>query len=225
MVTKIKRKYPVDETMFQNITKDSAYWIGYLYGDGNCTCSNKVRLCCAERDKELLIAFRAFIKNITKPIKSFVTSNGYSAVRYEVSSWKMIKDLSKYELNKTKNCRGRLHPDLVQKDISKDFVRGVFDADGAFYYDGLHKNNLFAEITGYFPALLSIKQILVSANVISEKKHIVKNGRIFRLRLAKEDCIRFIKYIYKDSPRYFLKRKYGIAKNYLDRLNERTYND
>jgi hypothetical protein len=40
--------------------------------------------------------------------------------------------------------------------------------------------------------------------------------------MAKDDTLRLMTFLYKDKPYYFLKRKYGIAKNYLDRLNETT---
>lgn len=221
MAVKTRRKYPLDEEAFKDLNRDSAYWIGYLYGDGNCSCENKVRLSCAFVDRELLYSFRDFIHCIHKPVKEFLTKTGHHAVRFEVRSWKMLKSLSRYELNKVKKDRGHLHPDLVQDSIAADFVRGIFDADGTFYYDGLHRNHLFAEITGYLPVLKSLKQILESAGVITDKKHITRNGSIFRIRFPKDSCLKLIRYMYKGSPRYYLRRKYGIAKDYLDRLNEK----
>lgn len=218
-----KRKYALNEEVFDEVNSNSAYWIGYLYGDGNCTCENKVRLCCAIKDKELIIAFRNFISCIEKPIKYFMNNGKYPSCSFEVRSWKFHNALKKYELTKTKEHRGLLHIDLMQDNVAKDFVRGLFDADGCFYYDGLHKNNLFAEITGNMPVMKSLKSILLRHKVISEKKKITKNGSIFRIRLAKADCLRLINFMYGDKPRYFLKRKYGMAKSYLDRLNETTH--
>ena len=217
-----KRKYPLNEDSFKVLSRDCAYWIGYLYGDGNCTRENVVRLCCAAKDKDLLYSFRDFIHCITKPVKEFLSTLGYPSVRFDIRSWKIHKDLSKYQLNKRKELRGHLHPDLMQKEIFADFLRGLFDADGTFYYDGLHKNHLFAEITGYKNILIPLKQALVSAEVIKDKKKIIKNGRIFRIRFPKEACIKLGKFMYKDSPKYYLRRKYGLFKQYLDRLNEET---
>lgn len=218
----IKRKYPLNEESFRVLSRDCAYWIGYLYGDGNCTHENKIRLCCADKDKSILYSFRDFIHCITKPVKEFLSSNGHPSVRFEIRSWKMLKDLSKYQLNKRKELRGHLHPDLTQQEIFSDFLRGLFDADGTFYYDGLHKNHLFAEITGYKNVLIPLKQALVSAGIIKDKKKIVKNGRIFRIRFPKDACIKLGTFMYKDSPKYYLRRKYGLFKQYLDRLNEET---
>lgn len=219
----IKRKYSLDENVFNELNGDSAYWIGYLYGDGNCTQENKIRLCCRQEDKDILYGFRSFIKCINKPIKDFINNGKYPASSFEVRSWKLRSGLKKYELDKKKEYRGLLHIDLLQDNISKHFIRGLFDADGSFYFDGLHKNNLFAEITGYMPVMKSCLAILKHNKICSNTKNITKNGKVFRIRLAKEDCIRFGKFIYDGDPMFKLKRKFGIFKSYLDRLNETTH--
>ena len=192
-----------------------------IYGEGNCTTENKIRLCCAEKDIDLLTNFRNFIGS-DKPIKRFLAKNKYPSCGFEIRSWKMHKTLQHYDLTKQKRDRGSLHIDLLQDEFSKDFIRGLFDADGSFYYDGLHKNHLFAEITGYMPVLKDVKRILVRHKVINETKKIVTNGKIFRIRFAQSDCLKLINFMYDGKPRYLLNRKYGIAKSYLDRLNETT---
>lgn len=217
-----KRKYEIKENIFDTITRDSAYWIGFLYGDGNCTNENKVRLVLSAEDYEHLIKFRAFVGNIERPIKQFMNFRDNPACGFEFRSWHIHDTLKKYELTRRKENRGRLHQDLVQDTVIRDFIRGIFDADGCFYYDGLHKNNLFSEITGRTALLKDIKEALVRAGVISDKKKIVKNGCIQRIRLAKDDTIRFIKFLYADKPRYYLSRKYGMALSYLERLNDVT---
>lgn len=216
-----KRIYALNDKVFDTINRNSAYWIGFLYGDGNCTCQNKIRLALSWSDRDHLIKFRDFLQTPDRPIKEVVTEYGHNA-SIELRSWKLHNILKKYELTKRKDHRGYVHIDLLQDSIVSDFVRGIFDADGCFYYDGLHKNNLFAEITGRKPLMKSLKQVLVRHNIINDKKKIVKNGSIFRIRLAKQDTLKLVAFLYKDNPRYFLKWKYGIAKCYLDRLNEST---
>lgn len=216
----MKRKYKVNETIFSELNEDKCYWIGFLYGDGNCTCSNKIRLALSYQDYNQLIRFRNFIGSDDKPIKLWM-NNGHQACGFEINSWKIKEDLKQYQLTRRKEHRTRLHPKL----FNKDFIRGLFDADGSFYYDGKHKDRLFAEITGYKAVLKDIKNILVANDVISDKKKIVKNGSIFRIRLAMKDTIKFIHYIYSDSPRYYLSRKYVMAMSYLDRLNDTTSKD
>ena len=216
-----KRIYELNERVFDVINPESAYWLGYLYGDGNCTCENKVRLFLAWKDRDLLFSFRNFIGSINRPIKEITNQWGQYA-GLELRSWRIHNVIRKYELTKRKEDRGYIHPDLLQYDVAPDFIRGIFDADGGFYYDGLHKNHLFAEIAGYMPLLRSIKSVLVSNGVISEKKKIVKNGSVFRIRFAMSDTLKLVHYIYGNKPRYYLKRKYGMAKDYLYRLNDST---
>lgn len=220
----MKRKYELNEKIFDELTPDGAYWIGFLYGDGNCTCENKIRLSLSGEDYQQLIRFRNFIGNVEKPIKQFLC-NGKPVCGFEFRSWHMHNSLAKYELTRRKENRGRLHTDLLQDVYSRNFIRGLFDADGSFYYDGLHKNNLFSEITGHMAVLKDVKNILTRFNVINDKKKIVKNGSVFRIRMTKADTINLIKFMYANSPRYFLSRKYGMAKSYLDRLNDTTSKD
>jgi hypothetical protein len=218
-----KRKYKLKENIFDKIDRNVAYWLGFMYGDGNCTCENKIRLALRASDYEHLVKFRNFIGSDDRPIKKYVNSLGHDFCGFEFRSWKMHNSIKKYELNKRKENRGRLHLDLIQDNVVSDFVRGLFDADGTFFYSGIHKNHLFSEITGRKALLQDIKNILVRFKVISENKKIVKNGSIFRIRMANSDTIKFMDFIYAKEPRYFLSRKYGLAKNYLERLNDTTH--
>lgn len=216
------RKYQLDEKVFDNLTLDSAYWLGYLWGDGNCTMENKVRLAVSYSDRDILYQFRDFIKSNDRPIRDFIL-DGRQYSKLELRSWRIHNKIKYYGLTLRKDSRGRLPVDLLQYEEGRAFIRGLFDADGTFYYDGIHKNHLFAEISGYMPVLKDVKQLLVSAKVINEKKKIVKNGKIFRIRLAMKDTLKFIEYLYEDNPKYYLRRKYGIAKSYLERLNEKEH--
>jgi hypothetical protein len=220
MTAKMDYKYKRNSSAFDVLTPESAYWIGFLYGDGSCTQMSRIQLVLSQKDEEALIGFRNFIQCIEKPIKHFVTNCGHPSCSFEIRDWRMIKALSKYSLNLRKNKRGLIHISLLQPDVVRDFIRGLFDADGCFYYDGLHKNNLFAEITGYKPAMKSLKSILTYYQVINEHKNLTRNGSIWRIRFPKDACLKLIRFLYEGNPRYYLKRKYGIAKNYLDRLNE-----
>ena len=219
----MRRKYSLDEKVFDNINEESSYWLGFLYGDGSCTNENKVRITISQKDKDLLISFRDFIKSINRPIKEKITKiNGkeYYGSHLEFRSWRIHNAIKKYELTKIKSKRGRLHIDFLQPEIRRHFIRGLFDADGTFYYDGKNKQKLFSEITGQKSLLKDIKNILVLDNVIRDNKKIVKNGSIFRIRMAAEDTIKLINYIYKGNPKYKLKRKFNLAKSYRERLNE-----
>lgn len=216
----MKRKYKLNEKIFDNLTPDACYWLGFLYGDGSCTRENKISFRLAGVDYHQLIRFRNFIGSDERPIKQY-TRNGKPYCGFEFRSWYIHNRLTRFELTRRKENRGRLNIALM----NKDFFRGLFDADGSFYYDGRNRDHLFAEITGQMAVLKSIKELLVFNNVISDKKKIVKNGSVFRIRMAKADTIKLIKWMYADSPRYYLSRKYSLAKSYLDRLSDTASKD
>ena len=54
-----------DNTVFDNIdTEEKAYWLGFLYADGNVGLKNNViTLTLAEKDREHIQKFNAFLKN------------------------------------------------------------------------------------------------------------------------------------------------------------------
>lgn len=219
----MQRKYKLKEKVFDTLTNELAYWLGFLYGDGNCTTENKIRVTLSQKDKEHLFSFRNFIGSEDRPIKDRTHQIGgkeYYSSNIEFRSWRVHNKIKKYELTIRKEFRKRLNIELLQPEIRRHFVRGVFDADGSFYYDGHKRQWLFAEITGYKTLLKDIKNILVVDGVISSKKKIVKNNSIFRLRLAKNDTINLIDYIYKGEPKFKMKRKYNLAQQYRERLNE-----
>lgn len=214
----VKRKYTLKENVFDNLDEHSAYWIGFLYGDGNCTCENKVRIALQWSDREHLFSFRNFIGS-DRPVKERHRPGIEHNARIEFRSWRVHNKIKKYELTKRKDMRGRLDISLLQPDIRRHFVRGLFDADGSFYYNPQGKKSLFSEITGYKPLMKDIKNILVLDGVISDKKKITKNGSVFRIRLAAHDTINLIDYLYQGEPLYRMKRKYVLAKQYRERLN------
>lgn len=219
---KMKRKYELNQDCFNNLNNETAYWLGFLYGDSNCSQENKMRLQIQWSDRDHLFALRNFMGTIDRPVKQIITDTSNNA-SIEVRSWKIHNVLKKYSITTIKKNRGRLHFSLLQPEIRRHFLRGLFDADGSFYYN-TKTNDLFAEITGYKPILQDVKNILVEDKIINETKNIVKNGSVFRIRLAKNDTIKLIDYLYRtesngNKPRYFLKRKYALVKQYRERLN------
>jgi len=216
----LKRKYPLNENVFDELNETSAYWIGFLYGDGYCR-ENRIRFTISQKDEEFLKQFLVFIESI-RPIRrrtQTINKKQYHSVEIDFRSWRIHNQLKKYGIYKRKDARHRLHINLLQPKIRKYFVHGIFDADGEFTID--KRGYLFAEINGYMPLLKDIKNILVADGIISEKKKIVKNGNtIYRLRLCATDTKKLVNYFYLNIPKFFLKRKYDLAMSHAERLNE-----
>lgn len=215
-MTLFKRKYPINERVFDNITPESAYWIGFLYADGACANENKIRLWQQIKDLDVLRKFKNFLQTGSRPIKR-KEQDGFVYAGLEVRSWRLHNKLKPYEVTFNKHLRHRVHVDLLQKDVRRHFIRGIFDGDGCFYVD--KRGYLFAEITGYKPLLRDIKNCLVSDGIIKDTKNLVKNGKtIFRIRFSAREALLLGDYIYKGAVS-FMDRKYYLYKHHVERLN------
>lgn len=218
-----KRIYPLNEKVFDNINNVNAYWIGLLYADGACTSENKIRLWLSKKDERTIHQFRNFLQTPDRPIKERMSDYGGVGekrpyVGLDVRSWRMHNKIKKYELTVRKEKRRRLHIELLQPEIRRHFIRGLFDGDGGFYVD--KRGYLFAEITGYTPVLKDVKNILVLDEITSANKKIVKNGKtVHRIRLSAGDTLKLCDYMYADAEHY-MRRKYNMYKLHAERLNK-----
>lgn len=215
----MKRKYTLDERKFDTITADSAYWAGFIYGDGNIQ-ENRLRLELCWEDRNHLFKFRNFMGS-THPVKEKLRENCHNG-GISFRSWRITKALHKFGITDIKSKRGRLPLELLTSPYRREFIRGLIDADGSFYYDGHNKDHLFCEITGYLPVLKDVLNILRMEQVVVNKK-IVKNGSVFRIRLAEAAATKLLTYLFKDNnSAFFLDRKKHLVDSHLERLNERA---
>lgn len=218
-----ERRYTIDEHVFDVLTPDSAYWAGYLLCDGNCTNENKVRICTASYDRDLVEKFREFVKSPDRPIRDFVLNDKYPNSSFEFRSDYMRQVLAQYGVEGVKADRPAPQRLFETETVVRDFVHGVFDADGSCFYDGNGKKYLFAEITGYMPMMEFLKKVLVKHGVIKESKNIVKNGKVWRLRFPKEDAKALFRFIYNGNSEYSLNRKRTIVEDYFNKIGAVLY--
>lgn len=213
-----KRKYKINDNAFKTLNNNTAYWLGFLWGDGYVN-GNRIQLSLKYDDRDHLNKFRGFLGSPTRPIRIFMDKTvmkQYCDLR--VRSWEYKKDLDKFKITTNKRDRGRMPISLTQKEIRRHFLRGLFDADGCFYVDT--RGYLFMEITGTMPTMKDVKNILIEDELINPSKKIVKNGSVFRIRLSASDTIRFAEYIYEGYPDItILSRKYFLYKSHAERLS------
>ncbi|MDP2926616.1 MAG: hypothetical protein Q8N65_00525 [bacterium] len=119
-----RRKYALNESFFEKINnEEKAYWLGFLAGDGAIT-ENKVRLSLSLKDKDHAMKFKEAVGWTGKDYLHINTS----ALEVYFRSFKMVNDLAKYFVTARKTFTLRF-PE-IPKEIERDFIRGVFDADG-----------------------------------------------------------------------------------------------
>ena len=209
----------INSAIFNELTPDVAYWVGYFSAGGNCTTENKVRLVSTPENKDLLISFRNFIGAETVQIRNFLYKGKYNQCSIDVRSDKLCESLDLYALRRSKDL---IVPQfrLLNDEIVRDFVRGYFDADGSCFYDGQNKQWLFAEITGYLPMITVLRETLIKYGVIDETKKITRNGKIYRLRFPKEAAKKLFRFIYNGKSGYALGRKRKMVEAYFEKIGE-----
>lgn len=209
----------INSAIFDELTPDVAYWVGYFSAGGNCTTENKVRLVSTPENEDLLISFRNFIGAETVQIRNFLYKGKYDQCSIDVRSDKLCESLDLYALRRSKDL---IVPQLrlLKDEFVRDFARGYFDADGSCFYDGQNKQWLFAEITGYLPMITVLRETFIKYGVIDETKKITRNGKIYRLRFPKEAAKKLFRFIYNGKSGYALGRKRKMVEDYFEKVGE-----
>ena len=128
-----KRRLPLREDAFAEITPESAYWAGMLMADG-CVMKKCVRLALAAEDAAHIEKFRRFLGSGHKihiyargPWKGYQRQNLHSL---SVSCQPMVDDLAALGIVPRKSGKEFAGPAVA---MNPDFWRGVIDGDGTLY--------------------------------------------------------------------------------------------
>lgn len=118
------------EDIFEKIdSKEKAYWIGFLYADGNVSKKgNRIGFNLSSKDVILLEKFCDFVEGDRNKIVSY--SNNTKTVFYYVYSRKMKEDLSKYYIVPDKTHKEEF-PAFDDIELFLAFFLGVYDGDGS----------------------------------------------------------------------------------------------
>lgn len=230
------RKHYFNESFFENIdTEEKAYWLGFLYADGNVyivkqkdgtSKGGTVELTLKSSDVEHLYKFLKSIQaDKDYPINKRINKIGdktYTAFRIELNSIKMCKDLINQGCVPQKSLI--LSAPNINENLIHHFIRGYFDGDGCVSFNENNHDGIYSILGTY--ELLSF--ICSHVNYISstpQPKIVKRNGlekNYYDLRFYSEhDQQMFYEYIYQPSN-ICLERKYELAtKFYVDILKHK----
>nr|DAP54861.1 MAG TPA: endonuclease [Caudoviricetes sp.] len=209
-----KYDYQYADSLFEKIdTEEKAYWLGFLYADGDISDShNTISLALAEKDLEHVKKFRDFWHMEEKPITMKVRHlNGKSFTSYEfaVTSKKIKDDLLVLGCFPRKTFKIKFPTDdIVPSVLKHHFVRGYLDGDGCITKPQI--SNVSVEILGTEDFLDGYQKW---TGLHYNKLHEFKTTEIKHSMYAGKYAEQILNKIYNDAT-VFLQRKYDLYLKY-----------
>lgn len=214
-----------DDTVFDSIdTEEKAYWLGFIYADGNINSDPlkeiphyTFELGLSKKDEDHLRKFANFIK-YKKSIKNKVVkykNKEYQAVRIQIHSKHLWNTLNNYGCTPKKSLTLKFPDRSIFKDESliRHFIRGYFDGDGSL---GIYENKVdkYTYHNKFQCSLLGTYEFLLKASsYIGIEKEPKSKGsekypdKAFVITYVYLQALEVCNYMYDDSTIY-LDRKY-----------------
>lgn len=118
------RTYTLNHHYFKEINNESAYWLGFIYADGNIF-NSKLTIGLQESDVCLLNKFKECIESD----KVIYYNDKLKSKILSIDSVILTDDLREIGLHEDKS--GTIKFPKIPEDLMVDFIRGVFDGDGS----------------------------------------------------------------------------------------------
>lgn len=118
------------EVKFKNgvNSPEESYWLGFLVGDGTIYENRyRLKLSLGRKDKKHVERFAMFLGHS----KNRVCLYG-SMAEFRVDNKQLLNNL--YNLGLCANKVHKTHRGLIPKKYKRDFIRGLFDADGTIHF-------------------------------------------------------------------------------------------
>ncbi len=201
------RKHTLDESIFDQINEESAYWIGFLMADGNVHYGlgqAQISLACSYKDINHLRKFKSFLQSGHK-IVTYNAKKGkkeYPSCKITIRSNKIADTLFKYGVTPRKTFTAKVCKEL---EYNRHFWRGVVDGDGSI---GTNKKEYnFFQLLGSFELMSQFKKYI---NFITNRVNVKKSGNIYRVSTTRGPAKLIIQNLYENTSVY-LDRKRKIA--------------
>lgn len=198
-----------DSTVFDYIdTEEKAYWLGFLYADGNVSSSiNNVELSLSAQDFSHLEKYKSFIKATNQIVISSITVKGkqYMRCRLTVTNKHFKQQLINLGCFPRKTNLLVFNKNIfAEPELVYPFIRGYVDGDGCISYTRTGRLNL--QIIGSPLFLMGIKEIFPEFGTMIHDKRRNSCIRIISCSANKADKV--LTKLYKNST-IFLQRKYN----------------
>lgn len=209
-----------DQNVFDQIdTEEKAYWLGFIYADGNISShkENKKKrytfdLTLSSKDINHLYKFQKFLKSNKEP-KTSIAGNKFKYERSKISlsNKHLWNTLNNYGCVPKKSLLLEFPNEeiFVDKSLIKDFIRGYFDGDGCISYSNKEHTDMCISILGTDKFLNKLQEYLP----LEKKNKILKTKNIYSLSFQRSRGKYVLNYLYKNA-KIFLDRKEIRYKEY-----------
>ncbi len=217
-----KKHLSLNESVFDQITEESAYWIGFLMADG-CIYKGiqeqpQIIINLALKDIPHLYKFKKFLGSGHKVATySFIVKNDeHFYCRFQFNSDKIVKELSKYGVIPRKSLVAKA---LNGIENNKHFWRGMIDGDGSMFiyiYKCNPKIRRYPRITFYGSSDIVDQFIVFIKTISSINSHkLLFSKNLFGICISStKPAIKIIRELY-DEATVYLDRKHEKAKNLI----------
>jgi len=222
--------YEINEDYFQTIdTEDKAYWLGFIYADGNIHDNNehkklaaswKFSLAVQWTDMEHINKFLNAIKS-THPLckRQYGNQNRQPVAVVSIYRQRFAKHLISHGVvpRKTK----KLQLPSLPIELIRHFIRGYLDGDGCIYKgiyktnDGLTRKDYKVTFNSSAKPFLSSISRFIHATYYVPLKSILDGTRCYHLDYHGRQQVLTVLHALYDDAHIFLTRKYKIAQEIL----------
>lgn len=220
------KKYIFNEDFFENINSElKAYWLGFLYADGNVYIPNykqnkskggRIEIALKANDDYHLYNFISDINgNMELKYRDIkLNDNIYKSCRLYLGSIKMVTDLIKHGCIPNKSLLLKF-PKHLDNNLYPHFIRGYFDGDGCVAFNIYEFNdNLNLNVLGTYEFLAELKNILENNNIKCSNIKPSKSKAFTLFIFGRDNIANFYNYVYGDGTR-FLERKRELLRQAL----------
>ncbi len=205
--------FPRDSFFFNKIdSKEKAYWLGFLYADGNISAKeNRITLNLQAQDEDALIKFRNALKAKNQLIDSQKIMNNkiHYMKMFAIKDKQLKTDLIALGCVPKKSLILEFPKDKIEQKYYLSFIRGYFDGDGSIHYTTNKKTNY----KNYRISFLGTKNLINEIKSILKVDYLAtqKNNNYYVLQInGNKQLNNILSEIYKDStPEIRLNRKYN----------------
>jgi hypothetical protein len=221
-----KRIYNLNHSAFSELTPESLYYGGWVLTDGNVYYPDRgqasIQLGIADRD--VVENFQAFL-GTKQPITTRQRRKAHHKELYNlfVQSNQLASDLQKYFGVVPKKSLVIKVPDEYKEQVlySRFFLAGILEGDGSYWYK-ITDGRLYPTVeytSGSYDMICQYRESLDynGFDVAWKKIKVNKRTGVYQFCIVGEKAISFLKWLYADSSLPYMRRKYQLAQEMIER--------